>query len=152
VLAVVLGATTAFDASPRGALVAAAASAVLLLALALGTARTLPIPLAVLVLGALYVVPDGDRAIGAAVYGACLLLMAELAYWSLEERVALRIEPAALGARLLAVLGVVVAGLLAASLVLVAAGTDVTRSTGVIAVGAVALVACVALLTTLANR
>ena len=151
-LAAVLGLLTALDASPRAALLAGAAAAVLLLALALATGRTAPIPFAVLVLGALYVIPDGDRALGAALYGAGLLLTAELAYWSVDERVALRIDRDALVARLLAIAVVVAAAIPLAALVLLVAGADPARSTGLIAAGAVAVVAWAALVTTLANR
>ena len=92
----------------------------LLLALALLTGRFWPVGLVLVLLGTIYVVPGGDRAIPAPIYAGALLLIAELAYWSLDERGPGRIEPGTAMPRLLGTLAVVVIGMAAAALVLLA--------------------------------
>jgi hypothetical protein len=130
---------------------AGAVAATLLVALAVTSGRSTPIPFGLVLLGAIYAVPDGDRAVPAPIYGSVLLLAAELAYWSLEERVVERVLAGAVAPRLLAILAVCAAAIPAGALVLVAAEADVARSPAVTAAGAVALVACVGLLTALAR-
>ena len=88
-------------------------AAPLLLSLALLAGRAAPVSVALLLLGAIYVVPEGDRAIPAPIYGGALLLIAELAFWSLDERLPGRVEPGTATPRLLAILGVVVTGVAA---------------------------------------
>jgi hypothetical protein len=146
-----LGATTAFDTEHNAAVWAGAAAATFLLSLALLAGRSAPIPFALLVLGALYAIPEGDRAIGAPVYGGALLLTAELAYWSLDERTPQLVLSDVVTPRLLAILAATVAGGAASALVLVAAEADVSRSPGITAAGAVAVAACIGLLTALAR-
>ena len=130
---------------------AGAAATALLVAVAVSAGRSAPIPVALVILGAIYAVPDGDRAVPAPIYGSGLLLTAELAYWSLEERVAARVLAGAVAPRLLGVLAVSVAAIPAAALVLAAADADVSRSPAVTAAGAAAVVACIGLLTALAR-
>jgi hypothetical protein len=130
---------------------AGAAGAILLLSLALAAARSAPIPFAVLLLGAIYTIPEGDRAIAAPIYASALLLVAELAYWSLDERVRQRIQVGAFTPRLVAILAVGAAAAPASALVLIAAEADVARSPVLTAAGAAAVVACVGLLTALAR-
>lgn len=130
---------------------AGAAAATFLLSLALVAGRSAPIPFALLVLGALYAIPDGDRAVGAPFYGSAMLIAAELAYWSLDERIRQRVQADVISPRLLAVLAVGAAAALASALVLVAAEADVARSPGITAAGAAAVVACIGLLTALAH-
>jgi hypothetical protein len=130
---------------------AGAAAATLLVALAVSAGRSAPIPFALVILGAIYAVPDGDRAVPAAIYGSVMLLSAELAYWSLDERVVGRVLAGAVAPRLLGILAVSAAAIPASALVLVAAEADVARSPAVTAAGAAALVACVGLLTALAR-
>ena len=103
------------------------------------------------VLGTIYVVPGGDRAIPAPVYAGALLLIAELAFWSLDERAPGRIEPGTARPRLLAILAVVAVGVAAAALVLVASESDVARSSARTAAGFGAILACVAVLSALAR-
>jgi hypothetical protein len=95
--------------------------------------------------------PRGDRAVAAPIYGSGLLLTAELAYWSLDERVRERVRAGVVGPRLLAILSVAAAAIPASALVLIAAEADVARSPGITAAGAAAIVACVGLLTVLAR-
>lgn len=146
-----LGVAIALDAE-GAAIVAGAAAAVLLLSLALSGGQSAPIPFALLVLGAMYVTPPGDRAIPAPVYGAALLLLAELAYWSLDERVVQRVQPGVSRRRLLAILAVAAAAVPAGAVVLAGAEADVERSPALTAAGAAAIVACVGLLAALARR
>jgi hypothetical protein len=130
---------------------AGAAAATSLLSLALAAARSAPIPFALLLLGAIYAIPHGDRAIAAPIYSSALLLTAELAYWSLDERVHQRAQADVLTPRLLAILAVSAAAIPAGALVLIAAEADVPRSPAITAAGAAAIVACIALLTALAR-
>ena len=128
-----------------------AAAATLLLSLGLLADRPWPAFVALVLLGAIYVVPEGDRAIPAPIYGGALLLIAELAYWSLDERAPGRIEPATATPRLLAILAVVATGIAAGALVLLASESDVARSPARTAAGVGAILACVAVLGTLAR-
>ena len=132
-------------------MLAGAAGAILLLSLAIAAARSAPIPFAVLLLGAIYTIPEGDRAIAAPIYASALLLVAELAYWSLDERVRQWVQVGAFTPRLVAILAVGAAAAPASALVLVAAEADVARSPALTAAGAAAAVACVGLLTALAR-
>jgi hypothetical protein len=133
------------------AVVAGAAAAVLLLSLALSGGYSAPIPFVLTVLGAVYVTPPGDRAIPAPVYGAALLLLAELAYWSLDERVLQRMQAGVARRRLLAILAIAAAAVPAGALVMAAAEADVERSPALTAAGAAAIVASLALLAALAR-
>jgi hypothetical protein len=130
---------------------AGAAAATVLLSLALAAARSAPIPFALLLLGAIYAIPEGERAIAAPVYGSALLLTAELAYWSLDERVSQRVQGGVFAPRLLAILAVSAAAIPPSALVLIAGEADVARSPALTAAAAAAIVACVALLTALAR-
>lgn len=132
-------------------MLAGAAPAILLLLVALTAGRTAPIPFALLLLGAIYAIPDGDRAIAAPIYGGGLLLTAELAYWSLDERVRRRVQAGVATPRLLAILAVAAAAIPSGALVLIAAEADVSRSPVLTATGAAAIVACIGLLTALAR-
>jgi hypothetical protein len=150
-LAAALGATTAFDTEQNAAVLAGAAAATFLLALALATARSAPIPFALLLLGAIYTIPAGERAIAAPIYGSALLLTAELAYWSLDERVRQRVQAGVFTPRLLAILAISAAAIPPSALALLAAEAEVARSPAITAAGAAAVVACVALLAALAR-
>ena len=130
---------------------AGAGLASFLLSVALIAAWSAPIPFALLLLGAIYTGPHGDRAIAAPIYGSALLLTAELAYWSLDERVLQRVQADVLTPRLLAILAVTVAAIPASALVLIAAEANVARSPAITAAGATAIVASIALLAALAH-
>jgi hypothetical protein len=150
-LAAALGAATALAADPSAPVWAGAAPATFLLSLGLTVGRSAAIPFALVLLGAIYVIPHGDRAIAAPIYGAGLLLTAELAYWSLDERIRGRVHPGVAAPRLLAILAVTGAAIAAGALVLIAAEADLGRSPALTAAGAAAIVACIGLLTTLAR-
>lgn len=132
-------------------MLAGAALATLLLSLALTAAWSAPIPFALLLLAAIYTIPHGDGAIAAPIYGSALLLTAELAYWSLDERVHQRVQADVVTPRLLAILAVAVAAIPASALVLIAAEADVARSPAITAAGATAIAACIALLAGVAH-
>ena len=130
---------------------AVAAAATLLLSLALLAGRAWPVCLVLVLLGTIYVIPEGDRAIPAPIYAGALLLIAELAYWSVADRAAGRLEPGTVIPRLLGILAVVVTGGAAATLVLLASDSDVARSPARTAAAVGAILACIAVLGLLAR-
>jgi hypothetical protein len=146
-----MGAVTAADVGARTSVLAVAAGATLLLSLALVSGRVTPISVALLLLGAIYVIPEGDRATPAPIYGGALLLTAELAFWSLDERAPGRVEPGTGTTRLVGVLVVMATGVAASALVLLASEADTARSPAGTAAGAGAILACIAVLTALAR-
>jgi hypothetical protein len=150
-LAVALGAAVALEADPTGPVVGGAAGAVLLASLALATGRSAPLPFALALMGAVYAIPAGERPVPAPVYGAGLLLCAELAYWSLELRVVERVHGDLVTPRLLAVLGVAGISLAAGALVLLAAEAGLGRSPATTGVAALAVAATAGLLALLAG-
>jgi hypothetical protein len=141
--------TAAADGIPGAPL--AVAIAMLVLTAALVTGLTVPIVVALLLLGALYVIPEGDRAIPAPLYAGALLLSAEFAFWSLDEREPARSEPRTGRPRLLGILAIVATGVAASAVVLLASEADTARSTEATAAGVVAILACIAGLTALAR-
>jgi len=151
-VAAALGASAGLDAESSGPVLAGAGSAILFLGLGLSTRRSAAIPIALLLLGALHVISDGDRSIGTVIYGSCLLLSAELAYWSIDEHGHRPVQSGVFAPRLLAILAVVAAAIPASVLVHVAADIDIPRSQASTAAGATAIVACVALLAAMARR
>ncbi len=130
-MAACLGAAAALDAESHAPVLAGAGAAILFLGLGLSTRRSGAIPIALLLLGALHVIPDGDRSIGTVIYGSCLLLTAELAYWSIDEHGRRPVEPGVFAPRLIAILAVVAARIPASVLVLVAADVDIIALGGV---------------------
>ena len=147
-----IGAAAALDAEGRAPVLAAAGAAILILGFGLSTRRSGTIPIALLLVGALHVIPDGHRSIGTVIYGSALLLTAELAYWSIDEHGRRLVEPGVFVPRLLAILAVVAAGMPASAVVLMAADVDISRSAASTAAGATAIVACVALLAAMARK
>ena len=147
-MAATLGAAT----DPHAPALAAAGVAMALLSLGLATQRPGTIPIALLLLGALHVIPDGDRSIGTVIYGSGLLLTGELAYWSIDEHGHRVVQPGVFAPRLLAILAVVAAAIPASVLLHEAAGIDIPRSHASTAAGAAAIVACVVLLAAMARR
>jgi hypothetical protein len=147
-----LGAAAALGAESSEPVLAATGSVILLLGLALSTRRSWAIPIALLLLGALHAISDGDRSIGTVIYGSYLLLSAELAYWSIDEHGPRPVQPGVFAPRLLAILAVVATAIPASVLVHLAAGVDMPRTPASTAAGATAIVACVALLAAMARR
>ena len=105
-----------------------------------------------MILGALFVVPDGDRALPAPLYAAALLVMAELAFWSIEAGLRLRAEPGADAPRLAAALAVAAASVPVGALALAAARADAERSVALTAAGSAAVLGCGALFLVLSRR
>ncbi len=104
---------------------------------------------ALVMLGAIF--PEGAHSIPAPIYAGVLLLAAELAFWSLDERAAGRAEPGIGTPRLLGILAVTATGVAASSLVLLAAEIDTTRSAAATAAGVAAILGCVTVLVALAG-
>jgi hypothetical protein len=115
------------------------------------TGRAAPIPFALALLGAIYAIPEGNRAVWAPLYGCGLLLSAELAYWSLESRVAQHVDGDVVTPRLAAVVLVAAASVPAGALVLLATEVGVGRSPAMTAAAALAVAGCVGLLAVLAR-
>jgi hypothetical protein len=114
------------------------------------------LPWVLLLLGVEYAAPlvvRGGHVDGAAaLVGAALLLLGELASWSLDLRTRVREEPAPLRLRALTVAAVTGAGLAAGALALAATGVDAGSGLGWAAVGAVSAVAVVAMIARLTRR
>jgi len=151
-VAATLAAAAAFEADSRAPAIACASAAIVILALGISARRSVAIPIAILLLGAVYVISTGDRSIATVLYGSGLLLTAELAYWSVDEHGHRPVQPGVFAPRLLAILAVVAAAIPASMLVLAGAAIDIPRSHTSTAAGAIAIVACVALLAAMARR
>ncbi|HEY1365557.1 MAG TPA: hypothetical protein VGF23_00510 [Gaiellaceae bacterium] len=114
------------------------------------------LPWVLLLLGVEYAAPlvvrGGPVDGAAALVGAGLLLLGELASWSLDLRTRVREERAPLRLRGLTVAAVTVAGLAAGALALAATGIGTGSGLGWAAVGAVSAVAVVAMIARLTRR
>ena len=86
------------------------------------------------------------------VYAAGLLLTAELAWWSIEDRVPAWSQPFIVLRRLLVIVGLCAAGAALAAMIVVAAGAPLEGGVGLELVGVVAAVAAVAVVAVLARR
>jgi hypothetical protein len=151
-VAAALGAAAALEAERHAPVLAGAGAAIVFLGLGLFARRSEAIPIALLLLGALHVIPDGDRSIRTVIYGSCLLLTAELAYWSIDEHGHRPVQPTVFAPRLLTILAAVAAAIPASALVQLAADIDIPRSQASTAAGATAIAACIALLAAMARR
>ena len=151
-MAATLGAAAALETESHAPALAAAGAAIVILGLGISARRPEAIPIALLLLGALHVIPDGDRSIGTVIYGSGLLLTVELAYWSIDEHGRRPVQAGVLAPRLHAILAMVAAAIPASVLVHVAAGIDIPRAHASTAAGATAIVACVVLLAAMARR
>jgi len=129
----------------------AALIAALLVAVSLVTGRGTPVLGALVLLGVVYVTSDGGPAIPSPLYAGMLLLMAELAFWSLDEREAGRIEPGAGTPRLRGILAITATGVATSALVLLASAAHTGRSPETTAAGVVAVLGCVGVLLALAR-
>jgi hypothetical protein len=116
---------------------------------ALVSGRVTPLAIAIGLLGAIYVIPGMDGALPAPVYAGALLLMAELAWWSIDERVPAHVERGTRARRLAALLAVVACGTAAATLVQLAANADTARSPTATAIAVGAVLACLAVVAVL---
>jgi len=86
------------------------------------------------------------------VYAAGLLLTAELAWWSIEQRVPAWSQPGVALRRLLVIVALCAAGAALAALIVVAAGSPLEGGVGLELVGVAAAVAAVAVVAALARR
>ena len=111
---------------------------------ALVSGRIAPLAIAIVLLGAVYVIPGVDGALPVSIYAGALLLTAELAWWSIDERVPARVELGTRDKRLAALLAVVAGGTAAAALVQLAASTDSERSPTATTIAVAAALACLA--------
>jgi hypothetical protein len=84
-------------------------------------------------------------------YAACLLFSAELAWWSVEPRVAAWWEPGVVLWRLATIVGLCAAGAVVAALVVLAAGSPLHGGLGLELVGVIAAFACIAVVAGLAR-
>jgi hypothetical protein len=84
-------------------------------------------------------------------YAACLLFSAELAWWSIEPRVAAWWEPAVVAWRLAAIVGMCAATAVVAALVVLAAGAPLQGGLGLELVGVAAAFAAVAVVAVIAR-
>jgi hypothetical protein len=121
----------------------AAAAAALLVSAALLTGQAVPLVAAVVLLGAVF--PE-DGGVAAPLYAGVLLLLAELAFWALEERRAGRVEPGTGVPRLRGLLAVTAIGVAASALVVLATQADVGRSPAGTAAGLAAILAALGVL------
>lgn len=147
-LACGLGALSASDARSAAALAwygTAAAVAALAIALALGAPSG--VQAALVPLAALLLLRHDERLLLAPLYGACLLLVGELGQRSIELRRQAWIGPGVIASRLLTVLVVTAVGGCAAALAAIAVTFAPARSVIFTAVGAIAVVAAVGLIT-----
>jgi hypothetical protein len=85
-------------------------------------------------------------------YAAALLLVAELAWWSIEPRTAAWSQPEAVVRRLAVVTGVCVGAALLAALVVLAAGAPFEGGVGLELVGVAAAAAAVAVIAVVARK
>src|SRR5207247_2924396 len=86
------------------------------------------------------------------VYAAGLLLTAELAWWSIEQRVPAWSQPGIVLRRLLVIVGLCAAGAALAAMIVVAAGSPLEGGVGLELAGVVGAVAAVAVVAALARR
>ena len=128
----------------------AALGAALLVAVALVSGLVTPVVAALVLLGAVF--PEGGGALPAPIYAGVLLLVAELAFWSLDEREPAHAEPGTDAPRLRGILAVTAIGVAAGALVLLASEADTTRSAVATAAGVAAILGCLGVLVALASQ
>lgn len=132
------------------------AAALVLLALGLATRWRAPVGLGMTLLGAQYAVLFAAHGSsldeGTPAYAAGFLLVAELAYWSLERRVPAWTEHGLLLRRLGHLVGVCFAAAAVAALVMVAAASGGGGGVALEALGAAAAVGAVAVVALLVRR
>lgn len=152
-LEVGLGVLVAVDAGTSDALAwFGTAIAVIILALGLIATWSSAVPCSVGLLAVLLLLRQEDRLLLAPVYGACLLLAAELAQRSAELRRLALIGSGANGARVAAIVVLAALGACAAALAASAVTIAPARSVAFTAIGTVAVLATFAAIVLLARR
>jgi hypothetical protein len=106
----------------------------------------------VAVLAVLLLLRHEDRLVIAPLYGACLLLVAELAQRSLELRGLARVGPRVISARVAAVLALAALGACGGAAAAIAVTIAPRRSVWLTAIGTVAILAAFAAIVLLARR
>jgi hypothetical protein len=153
VLAAGLGVLDATDARAASGLVwYAALVSVVILAAALAVGTSAGIQLSLVPLATLLLLRQHDRLLLAPIYGACLLLVSELGQRSIELRGQAWLGPQVVSRRLLTVLAVAAVGACAAGLAALAVAIAPAPAVGLTAIGTVAIVVAVGLITRLARR
>lgn len=151
-LDIALGALVATDAGTAGVLAwDATAISIVILAVGLTVGSSTAVHASVALLGALLLVRQENRLVLAAVYGACLLLVAELAQRSFEMRVE-RLGSGVIAARLTVILLLAALGACSGAVAAIAVTIAPVRSLAFTAVGMVALLAAFAGIVLLARR
>lgn len=131
---------------------AGVALSVLILVLGLLIAWSGTVHCSLAVLAALLLLRDQDRLVLAPLYGACLLIVGELAQRSIELRGRAWIGPGVIGSRLAALTLLAALGACAAAVGSVAVRVAPARSVGFTAIGTIAAVAAVAVIVLVARR
>jgi len=152
VLALALGALVATDAG-AGAGLAWVGTAVAMTILTTGVvvASSATVQSALALLAAVLLLRHHDRLLLAPLYGACVLLVGELAQRSLELRGSERLGPGVIGSRVGAVLLLAALGAGAGALAAIAVTIAPARSVGITAVGTAAVVGSFALIVAIAR-
>lgn len=152
-LTVALGTAVATDAGVLSGLAwGGTALAAVLLASGIAARSSVPVHIAVALLGATLLLRDDARLLLAPVYGAGLLLVAELGTRSIELADVGRVGPGVISARLGASVAVAAAGACGAAGAALAVTAAPGRSVALTAVGAVAAVAVCGAIARLARR
>lgn len=128
------------------------AISVVLLTAGLVMASPSAVQSAVAVLAVLLLLRHEDRLVMAPLYGACLLLVGELAQRSLELRWQARVGSGAISARVAAVLVLVALGACGGAVAAIAVTIAPARSVGFTAIGTVTVLAAFAAIVLLARR
>ena len=148
-----MGAVSATDAGSAAAFAwYGTVAAVALLSAALLLASASGVEVSLLLLAVLLLLRHDDRLLLAPVYGACLLIVGELAQRSIELRGQAWIGPRVIGSRLLTVLVVAALGACAGGLAAIAVTIAPARSVAFTAVGTVAILGAMTAIALLARR
>ena len=124
----------------------------LILAIGLAAGSSSAVQASVALLGVVFLLNQQERLLLAPLYGACLLLVSELAQRSFELGRQDRIGPGVIGPRLAAILLAAALGACAAAVVAIAVTIAPPRSVAFTAAGTVALLAGLAAIVALARR
>ena len=142
--------------SPRSQpeLLAVGGAAVFLLGVGLALGRSAAVPWAIVGLGVAYAATlEGDDLDGRVpLYAAGMLVTAELAYWALQLRDGARDEPGMAVRRLIGLLIAAAAAVVAGSLLIAVAHVPLRGGLAVEAIGLVAAIGALAILTLTARR
>ncbi len=152
-LALGLGVLVATDAGDlKGLAYTGTAAAGLVLIIGLLAESVAAVQSSIALLAVLLLLRHQDRLLIAPLYGACLLIVGELAQRSFELRGLARAGPGVIGLRLAAIVLLAALGACGAALVAVAVTIAPARSIGITAAGSIAVLAAFTLVVLLARR